>query len=61
MFANVKAQYVFETIDSALVSEFKAGPQRGLVCLIGLLVGVILGALLVLVFHFVRNSNNSNN
>jgi uncharacterized protein involved in exopolysaccharide biosynthesis len=54
MFAEVRDEYVFKTIDPALVPEEKAGPKRALICVLGTMLGGMLGVMLVLVRHFVR-------
>lgn len=54
MFANVREQYVLQTIDPALVPEIKNGPKRPLICILGALLGGILSVLFVLIRHFSR-------
>lgn len=54
MFAEVRDEYVFKTIDPALVPEEKAKPKRALICVIGTMFGGMLGVMLVLVRHFMR-------
>ncbi|MGL4475798.1 MAG: Wzz/FepE/Etk N-terminal domain-containing protein [Shewanella sp.] len=54
MFANVREEYVFNTIDPALVPEEKAKPKRALICILGTMLGGMLGVMIVLVRHFVR-------
>ncbi len=54
MFAEVRDEYVFKTIDPALVSEEKAGPKRALICVIGTMLGGMLAVLIVLIRYFVR-------
>lgn len=54
MLAEVRDEYVFTTIDPAVVPERKAGPKRSLICLLGTMVGGILavfGVLLVSMFR----------
>ncbi len=55
MFAEVRDEYVFKTIDPALVPEEKTGPKRVLICVLGTLAGGILGTLFVLMRRFSRN------
>ncbi len=52
MFANVREEYVFKTIDPALVMEEKEKPKRALICILGAFLGSMLGAIIVLVRHF---------
>ena len=54
MFAEVREEYVFKTIDPALVPEEKAGPKRALICVLGTMLGGMLAVMLVLIRHFVR-------
>ena len=49
MFADVRDEYVFKTIDPALVPEEKAKPKRALICVLGTLLGGMLGVGIVLV------------
>ena len=57
MFAEVRDEYVFKTIDPALVPEEKAGPKRALICVLGTLLGGMLAVMLVLIRHFVRKED----
>jgi uncharacterized protein involved in exopolysaccharide biosynthesis len=52
MFAEVRDEYVFKTIDKAIVPELKAKPKKALICLLGLVLGGIIGVLFVLVRYF---------
>ena len=52
MLANVSKDYVFNVIDPAVVPELKSDPQRALICILGTLLGGMLGTLLVLVRHY---------
>lgn len=54
MFAEVRDEYVFKTIDPALVPEEKAKPKRALICVLGTMLGGMLGVMFVLVRYFVR-------
>lgn len=54
MLANVRKEYVFKTIDPAVVAEKKAKPARALICILGVMLGGILSVLLVLVRHFLK-------
>tara|TARA_R110002033_G_scaffold13319_13_gene39668 strand:- start:9 stop:1022 length:1014 start_codon:yes stop_codon:yes gene_type:complete len=58
MFAEVRDEYVFKTIDPAIVPEGKAGPKRALICVLGTLLGGILAVLMVLIRSFIRNKIN---
>ncbi|GAA77692.1 Wzz/FepE/Etk N-terminal domain-containing protein [Pseudoalteromonas sp. BSi20495] len=52
MFANVRDEYVFKTIDPALVPEEKFKPKRALIVILGTMVGGILSTMLVLMRNF---------
>ena len=54
MFANVRDEYVFKTIDPAIVPEQKFKPARALICVLGVLLGGIFSTLLVLIRHFTK-------
>lgn len=54
MFAEVRDEYVFKTIDPALSPEEKAKPKRALICVLGTLLGGMLGVMFVLVRYFSR-------
>jgi len=48
MLANVRPEYVFQTIDPAAVPEEKSKPSRALICVMGVLLGGFLGVGIVL-------------
>lgn len=58
MFAEVRDEYVFKTIDPALAPEEKAKPKRALICVLGTMLGGMLGVMLVLVRHFMGKEQN---
>ena len=49
MLAQVRPEYVFKTIDPAVIPEEKSKPDRALICILGTLLGGILGVMVVLV------------
>ena len=57
MFAEVRDEYVFKTIDPALVPEEKAKPKRALICVLGTMLGGVLAVMLVFIRHFVRKED----
>jgi len=57
MFAEVRDEYVFKTIDPAFVPEEKAKPKRALICVLGTMLGGMLAVMMVLVRHFVRKES----
>jgi uncharacterized protein involved in exopolysaccharide biosynthesis len=52
MFAKVRDEYVFKTIDAALVPEEKSKPKRALIVVLGTMLGGMLSVVLVLIRHF---------
>lgn len=52
MFANVREEYVFKTIDPALVPEQKFGPKRTVMSILGGMLGGMLGVMFVVVRYF---------
>ncbi|KZN58211.1 hypothetical protein N473_05570 [Pseudoalteromonas luteoviolacea CPMOR-1] len=52
MFAEVRDEYAFKTIDPALVSELKYKPSRAVICIVGALLGSMLGLLIVIIRFF---------
>ncbi|MBB1369949.1 Wzz/FepE/Etk N-terminal domain-containing protein [Pseudoalteromonas sp. SR45-4] len=54
MFANARDEYVFKTIDPAIVAEQKAKPKRALICILGFILGAALGVMYVLLRYFYK-------
>jgi uncharacterized protein involved in exopolysaccharide biosynthesis len=54
MLANVRDEYVFKTVDPAVVTEKKAKPARALIVILATLLCVMLSSLLVLLRYFNR-------
>ncbi len=54
MLANVRDEYVFKTIDPALVSEEKSKPKRALIVILGVFLGGMLSVLFLLLKHALR-------
>lgn len=52
MFAEVRDEYVFKTIDPALAPEEKAKPKRALICILGVFLGGVLSVMFVLIRYF---------
>ncbi len=57
MFAEVRDEYVFKTIDPALIPEEKSKPKRALICVLGTMLGGMLGVMLVLIRYFVKKDD----
>lgn len=54
MLANVRSEYVFKTIDPAIVAERKEKPARALIVVITVFFGVFLTMVMMLASHFMR-------
>lgn len=52
MLANARDEYIFKTVDSAIVSEEKAKPARAVICILSVMMGSILSILIVFVRYF---------
>ncbi|MFY8298522.1 Wzz/FepE/Etk N-terminal domain-containing protein [Pseudoalteromonas sp. SS15] len=60
MFARVRDEYVFQTIDPALTPERKFKPKRALICVLGALLGGVLVIILLIVrFNIKATSKRS--
>jgi uncharacterized protein involved in exopolysaccharide biosynthesis len=59
MLAEASPEYVFVTVSPAMVPEEKSQPKRALICILGLLLGVMLSVAFVLVryYGFSKESN----
>jgi len=55
MLAEVRQEYVFKTIDPAVAPEDKSKPSRALICVLGTLLGGMLGVVIVLIRHYARS------
>lgn len=54
MLTEVNQEYVFKTLDPAVIAEEKHKPKRALISVLGTLLGGMLGVMLVLVRHAMR-------
>lgn len=52
MLANVRVEYIFKTVDPAVIEEKKAKPARALIVTLIAFLGVMLSSVLVLVRYF---------
>lgn len=52
MFAEVRDEYVFKTVDSAVVPEVKIKPSKRLIFVFALIFGVVIGSLFVFMREF---------
>jgi len=58
MLANVSKDYIFDVIDPPVAPERKSKPSRALICVIGTMLGVIIGLLLVLALHYSKSGRS---
>jgi uncharacterized protein involved in exopolysaccharide biosynthesis len=54
MLSQAQSEYAFKTIDPAVVAEEKSKPKRALICVLGTLLGGMLGVMLVLIRNFIK-------
>lgn len=59
MLANASPEYLFKTLDPAVVPELKAKPKRALICVLGALLGGMLGVLWVLIRHYANKPDET--
>ncbi|MEI8668041.1 MULTISPECIES: Wzz/FepE/Etk N-terminal domain-containing protein [unclassified Pseudoalteromonas] len=55
MFAEVRDEYVFKTVDPALVPETKSKPKRVLIIILGTMIGAFFSIMIVLTRYFIKN------
>ncbi len=48
MFANIREEYVFKTIDPAIVPEEKSNPKRALICILITMIGFLLVSIVII-------------
>jgi uncharacterized protein involved in exopolysaccharide biosynthesis len=58
MLAEVQEEFIFKVVDPAVVPELKAGPKRALICVLGTLLGGMLGVAIVLVRFAFRKEDD---
>ncbi|NWN91379.1 LPS O-antigen length regulator [Marinobacter adhaerens] len=55
MLANAQDEYVFKTVDPAVVPQEKSAPKRALIAIVATMLGGMLGVFMVFVIAFVRS------
>ena len=60
MLAEVQEEFVFKVVDPAVVPELNDGPKRVLICVLGTLLGVMLGVAILLVRFAFRKDGAEN-
>ncbi|MBM4902266.1 LPS O-antigen length regulator [Vibrio parahaemolyticus] len=58
MLAEVQEEFIFKVVDPAIVPELKVGPKRTLICLLSVVLGGVLGAVVVVVRLAFRKEND---
>ncbi|WP_405420724.1 Wzz/FepE/Etk N-terminal domain-containing protein [Marinobacter flavimaris] len=56
MLANAQREYVFKTVDPAVVPQEKSEPKRGMIAVVATMLGGMLGVFTVFVIVFIRTS-----
>lgn len=57
MLASVRQEYVFKTIDPAVVPQEKSGPKRAFIAMLSTMLGGMLGVFIVLMRAFIRKDD----
>ena len=57
MIANVNEDYILKSIDPPFIPEFKSSPNRPLICILGFLLGLLVGFLVCLIKFYNTNKN----
>ncbi len=60
MLANAQDEYVFKTVDPAVVPQEKSEPKRALIAILGTLLGGMIGIFIVFILAFVRSARREN-
>jgi LPS O-antigen subunit length determinant protein (WzzB/FepE family) len=60
MLANAQREYVFKTVDPAVVPQEKSEPKRALIAIVATMLGGMLGVFTVFVIAFIRSGKDSN-
>lgn len=61
MLAEVQEEFIFKVVDPAVVPEVKDGPKRALICVLGSVLGGMLGLVIVLIkFAFQKEEDVDN-
>ncbi len=55
MLANAQSEYIFKTVDPAVVPQEKSAPKRALIVVVATMLGGMLGVFLVFVMAFMRS------
>ncbi|MEQ3621959.1 MAG: Wzz/FepE/Etk N-terminal domain-containing protein [Marinobacter sp.] len=61
MLANAQNEYVFKTVDPAVVPQEKSEPKRALIAVLATMLGGMLGVVIVFVRAFIRSGKQETN
>ena len=56
MLANAQSEYIFKTVDPAVVPQEKSEPKRALIAIVSTLLGGMLSVFVVFIIAFIRNN-----
>ena len=59
MLANAQREYVFKTVDPAVVPQEKSEPKRALICVVATMLGGMLGVFVVFIRAFIKSGKES--
>ena len=59
MLANAQREYVFKTVDPAVIPQEKSGPKRALICIVATMLGGMLGVFIVFIRAFIKSGKES--
>ncbi|MEF1327669.1 Wzz/FepE/Etk N-terminal domain-containing protein [Vibrio sp. M260121] len=54
MLAEVQDEFIFKTVDPAIIPELKDSPKRALICVLSTLLGIMFGGIIVLIRFALR-------
>ncbi|UTZ26438.1 LPS O-antigen length regulator [Vibrio campbellii] len=54
MLAEVQDEFIFKTVDPAIIPELKDSPKRALICVLSTLLGIMFGGVIVLIRFALR-------
>jgi uncharacterized protein involved in exopolysaccharide biosynthesis len=60
MLANAQSEYIFKTVDPAVVPQEKSEPKRALIAIVATMLGGMLGVFIVFVLAFIRSGTKEN-
>ena len=56
MLASANKDYVFKILDSPIAPELRSSPKRTLICIIGIIIGMISGILFTIFTHYLNKN-----